>query len=401
MALIKNNKNSRAAKFSCLAVVSFIVMALTACNTEGVAEGLVPQLAPPDPQTLWWNVPTPDFTINDQKPVIELAGARTVLLTLGDTYIDDGATAFDQQDGDLSEQVEIINNVDVTSVGDYFVQDSEGNQAIEQSRLVRVIGQLPTKLTKRAIGTTLSNFGYVEHLPEDYGTDPEKLYPVIIFNHGNGANAERSGDDPLFALDNVAISRGPFDLINQDKWDSELPFIVVSPQYGDVPGKSGIYRLNGFVEYITHTYNIDKRRIYIAGWSQGGFISYQYAATYPEKIAALLTISGSYPFSENEKIPSILCNLNNIPMWLFHGSDDEVVARGNSTSGYNRPIEHCQPTVLPKLSLVVGQGHDIANQIFDLSAMNNGDAGFSYDDRYNSYDISIYQWLLNQVKEFD
>ena len=79
---------------------------------------------------------TPDKT----PPVITLIGDTTVSIKLGTAYIDAGATAWDNIDGDISERI-TANPVDTDLVGtqtvEYQVTDSSGNRA-EKTRTVIV-----------------------------------------------------------------------------------------------------------------------------------------------------------------------------------------------------------------------------------------------------------------------
>jgi len=77
-----------------------------------------------------------------QPPVITLLGSASVTVECGDTYDDDGATAFDPEDGDVTADIVTINPVDTGTPGVYTVRynvtDSSGNQASEVTRTVTV-----------------------------------------------------------------------------------------------------------------------------------------------------------------------------------------------------------------------------------------------------------------------
>ena len=75
-------------------------------------------------------------------PVITLIGNATVTVEKGDTYTDAGATALDYNNVNLTDEISIVNPVDVTSTGSYTirynVQDDSGNNATEVTRTVVV-----------------------------------------------------------------------------------------------------------------------------------------------------------------------------------------------------------------------------------------------------------------------
>ncbi len=74
-------------------------------------------------------------------PTITLLGPDPLLLSVGDTLVDPGATANDDEDGDLTEQIVVEDNVDTRTPGTYAityrVTDSQGNTAVK-TRVVRV-----------------------------------------------------------------------------------------------------------------------------------------------------------------------------------------------------------------------------------------------------------------------
>ena len=75
-------------------------------------------------------------------PVITLIGSATVNLTVGDSYTDDGATALDDVDGDITASITTVNSVNMAVAGiytvTYNVNDLSGNPAAEEIRRVAV-----------------------------------------------------------------------------------------------------------------------------------------------------------------------------------------------------------------------------------------------------------------------
>ena len=80
---------------------------------------------------------------DDVPPVITLTGADSVTHVLNELYIDQGATAIDETDGNISSNIYIDNQVDENKLGKYWVTykavDEAGNEALPVSRYVRVI----------------------------------------------------------------------------------------------------------------------------------------------------------------------------------------------------------------------------------------------------------------------
>lgn len=76
-------------------------------------------------------------------PVLSLTGSSSLVLHTGETYIEQGATAFDTEDGDITSNVVITGSVNTSVTGtytiDYDVSDSNGNAAATLTRTITVI----------------------------------------------------------------------------------------------------------------------------------------------------------------------------------------------------------------------------------------------------------------------
>lgn len=383
-----------------LCVGAVTVSFLSACGT-GSTSGPAPEdIAPPpvvEVEPPYWEVATPDFSADPDRPVVTLNGNSVVTIGVGDTYFEQGATATDAQDGNLTNSIVIVDTVSSNSVGDYFVRyqvtDSSQKEAIEAIRIVRVVESTPIDHSRRPVGASQSHLGYFEHLPDDYGTVPGKTYPLLIYNHGNGANVEFSGNDPLRALDTLLQNAGPPLLLSGGRWDPTLPFIVLAPQFGNVQNVDVPNRINAFVDYAVNTYAIDESQIYFAGWSQGGFLSMLYAVEFPDRVAAAISVSGGIPVDQ-DTLPDNFCDVERVPVWAFHGDQDNVVNVDSSIRSIGLIDTNCQPTVAPRLTIFTGEDHNIQHEVFNLSAMQGGSAEMTSDPNYSPYDQSIYEWLL-------
>lgn len=393
-------KNTHRIKYFYIAVIMNLLILLSACN-EGTTSGLSddPEAAiaqaPPPP---YWDTITPDFSFDEDRPSITITGSKVVILNLNEEYDDSGATANDLQDGDISAKITVENQINNAKAGDYFIRyqviDSSMKQANDAIRIIRVVEDTPVDISPRPVGSTQSHLGYLEYLPDDYGLDPDQKYPLLIYNHGNGANVEFSGNDPLGALSALIQNSGPPLLLNAGKWDPNLPFIVLVPQLGNIENIDPSARINAFVDYAINTYNVDESRLYFTGWSQGGFLSFQYAIDYSDRVAAIISISGGLPV-DPDNLPDNFCNIEKVPIWAFHGNIDEVVSSESSVDSIALIENTCQPKVRPRLTILEDRNHIIHHAIFNLSAMEGGSLGSVTDSKYDPYDQSIFEWLVN------
>lgn len=369
---------------------------LAACGgggTSGAPGSSETVQAPP-----YWEAPTPDFSFDEARPTITLTGAQVVTLNLNEEYVESGATANDPQDGDITANITIESQINSAVAGDYLVRyqvsDSSSKQAIDAVRIVRVVDDSPVDLSPRPFGSTQSHLGYLEHLPDDYGLDPDKKYPLLIYNHGNGANVEFAGNNPLGALGALLQNSGPPLLLQAGRWNPDLPFIVLIPQFGNVANINPSKRIDAFVDYALNTYNVDESKLYFTGWSQGGFLSFQYAIEHADRVAAIISVSGGLPVNA-DNLPENFCNIENVPIWALHGDADDVVSVNSSIDGIALIEKNCQPKIRPRLSILKDRDHIIHHAVFNLSAMEGGSLGVVTNPDFDAYDQSIFEWLLS------
>lgn len=70
---------------------------------------------------------------------------------------------------------------------------------------------------------------------------------------------------------------------------------------------------------------IPSKRIFLAGFSQGGAIAYTTALTHPEKLAGIIALSTYIP-SERLLLDELSEENKTIPIFAAHGTEDEVVS---------------------------------------------------------------------------
>lgn len=130
-------------------------------------------------------------------------------------------------------------------------------------------------------------------------------------------------------------------------------FIVVSPQGTDltVPPFNGMSHWNvggwtkgstaddiGFTEAMIDTisagYNINSKRIYSTGFSNGGFFSFELACQLSNKIAAIASNAGSMTTDTRDS-----CNAQrSVPVLQIHGTADQVIPY-NGNGSWSVPID--------------------------------------------------------------
>ncbi len=150
---------------------------------------------------------------------------------------------------------------------------------------------------------------YLLALPKEMEAGSDKKWPTILFLHGRGE------------------SRGPLAIVA--KWGpprmaargDDLPYIVISPQcpadswWADDGQQAAVLAL---LDHLLETQPIDPSRIYLTGLSMGGYGTWKMAAEHGERFAAAAPICGGGDPAHAEA-------LKDIPLWVFHGTEDKPV----------------------------------------------------------------------------
>ena len=317
-------------------------------------------------------------------PVLTLRGSAVVVQPLGTKYVDAGATAEDARQADISARIEMrgLKAVDVSTTGDYLVRyvvtNSRGKTA-RAVRIVRVSGGKFMPATARPLGSTAAGMGYYEHLPADYGKDPSKKFPLLIWNHGWGNSRDfGSRGYELQLLNNLDI----FQAIQGDSWNQ--PLIVLMPQRNlwDVSGRRTYTQLRAFIHYALDTYQVDSSRIYMGGFSDGAYVTWMYLVNYPGQIAAAVPVAGYALWVDG-------CSIRT-PVWAFQNKDDPVVTWQSTLStveAINRSSGKCKPPERARFTLFPSGGHSPSQALY----RDENDLG---DPAYDIYKPDVFSWLL-------
>ena len=109
---------------------------------------------------------------------------------------------------------------------------------------------------------------YLLFLPNGYGEQKSKRWPLILFLHGAG---ERGTN-----IWKVAV-HGPPKIVKEKP---DFSFIIVSPQC-PTGQRWDNETLLALLDDVTKNYKVDKSRVYLTGLSMGGFGTWSLALTYP------------------------------------------------------------------------------------------------------------------------
>jgi predicted peptidase len=149
-------------------------------------------------------------------------------------------------------------------------------------------------------------YQYLIYLPEGYGQEAGRKYPLVLFLHGAG---ERGGDVTKVAM------HGPPKLVAAGK---QFGFVLVSPQ---CPAGQWwrVDDLEVLLDDVEQRYAIDRSRVYLTGLSMGGCATWDWVLRDPHRFAAAVPVCG---WSNPVEPAYVDCRT---PVWAFHGDADSVI----------------------------------------------------------------------------
>jgi polyhydroxybutyrate depolymerase len=162
-------------------------------------------------------------------------------------------------------------------------------------------------------------------VPSSY--DPATPTPLLILLHGYTANGDLQ--NMYFGMSAVAEARGllyahpdgTVDAAGDRFWNATD---ACCDFYGS--GVDDVAYLLGLVDEISSKVNVDPKRVYFLGHSNGGFMSYRLACEASDRIAAIASLAGA-SFAD----PTDCGATSPLSVLQIHGTMDEVVAYEGGT----------------------------------------------------------------------
>jgi phospholipase/carboxylesterase len=198
---------------------------------------------------------------------------------------------------------------------------------------------------------------YTAHVPPGDGP-----HPTIVMLHGWGANAhDLLGLAPILhggeAL--VLAPQGPvaFEVaqgILGFGWWPITPSRELDPEAFERARRA----LRGFLDEACRRYPVDRRKLVLLGFSQGGVMAYDLVLSEPERFAGLIALSTWLPEALDKGIPSQEA-LQNFPALVIHGTRDPMI-----------PVERAQES----RRLLLARGVNVHYREFEMQHEINPDA---------------------------
>lgn len=167
------------------------------------------------------------------------------------------------------------------------------------------------------------------------------------------------GDRPTPLL--VYLSGGPglaLDAVNTaTDAVAATGYLVLYPHAGEYWWKPEVaQRLDAALRDVFREFNVDRDRVYIAGFSNGGTGALYMAELWPHRFAAVVSLMGAGQCMD--EVRNLLPNLANVPLLFVHGEKDARISPTCSTSTYDA-IRELRPPMAPQLRMLTDRDHDI------------------------------------------
>lgn len=182
------------------------------------------------------------------------------------------------------------------------------------------------------------------YVPEDYN-DTVMDKPVVLFLHGKSLCGRN--------LSNV-LRYGSIDALKRGR---KIDAFVVAPQTQTTWKPDKVHEV---YEWVRERYNVDTCRLYVLGMSLGGYGTINFTATYPDEVAAAMALCGGSSIDS-------LCGLNDVPLWIIHGTADKDVPIFYSQRVVNTMIQ-CGDTSRLIFTKLPREGHSHLARAFYLQS---------------------------------
>lgn len=176
-----------------------------------------------------------------------------------------------------------------------------------------------------------------------------ELAPLLINLHGGG---QRGDDIQRLKYRGNLFASSP-----------KLGFITAVPQcLKATHGKNNPWdpkELNLWLEHLKKSQPIDPKRIYLMGFSMGGYGTWAWTAAHPEQFAAISPNAGGLgkggPKDITKELEAWAKNIASVPTWAIHGKLDKIVPSDRSKLMIDTINKYSPKDA--RVSIIEGKGH--------------------------------------------
>lgn len=118
--------------------------------------------------------------------------------------------------------------------------------------------------------------------------------------------------------------------------------------------------INSLIKEISSKVSVDPKRVFIFGHSNGAFMAYKFACTYPKSVAAIAGLAGAMDIN-----PAVCKSKIPVNVLAIHGTSDEVI-NFNGGFMYKNPYTSVQQTIGQWLAIDKCRTPAVMGKPFDI-----------------------------------
>ncbi|MCB0661443.1 MAG: prolyl oligopeptidase family serine peptidase, partial [Saprospiraceae bacterium] len=186
--------------------------------------------------------------------------------------------------------------------------------------------------SQQTINGTLDHNGvsrsYILYVPSSYSGD--ETVPLVFNFHGYGSNAL---EQYYYADFRLIAERENFLIVlpNGTVFNGNQHWDVGGTIFGS--GTDDVGFTETLLDELSSQYNIDQKRVYSTGMSNGGYMSFHLACQLPNRFAAIASVTGAMT-----PISKFNCAIDRpFPVLQIHGTEDPVVPYNGATWSISIP----------------------------------------------------------------
>lgn len=211
--------------------------------------------------------------------------------------------------------------------------------------------------------------------------------PLVVWLHGGGEGGweQAYGNDlPLIA------NRGALGFATPEAQKIFKGAYVVAPQadtrWLDNPTAEFAPRVKAMIDELVDENNIDTSRIYVAGASNGGYMTMRMVADYPDFFAGNITICPAVQFNGTQMVSDAdIIKMRSTPTWIVQAENDPILPFVPNGLYAHKLIGNSTLTAYPD---VVWNGHTYSGHWSWIYVAQN--------DPTNAKGQHVWQWLAKQ-----
>ena len=182
-----------------------------------------------------------------------------------------------------------------------------------------------------------TNVEYGILLPKDYDSSKQYPYFIYVHGHGYGGDSKQGRDWSEFQayLESIGVLEGegvrdcviiaPHLKVYQGEaswWSNAFNLIGCAPTdipYDTTPPSDNLIDMYTLIRQVGDALNIDEKRVYITGASDGGYATWELITRFTDFFTAAIPLCGGADTTKAHI-------LKDLPICFFHGTADKTVS---------------------------------------------------------------------------